>query len=605
MSSSRLPGIAVVAAAVWVATVGAQAPTDTTTRVSVATNGAQGNDHSRTWNRAISADGRFVAFTSFATNMVPGDTNGVWDVFVHDRDTGATTKVSVATDGTQANATCGFPAISADGRYVAFDSSASNLVPSDTNGTRDVFVHDRDTGATTRVSVASDGTQGNDESGIAAISADGRYIAFWSEASNLVPGDTNGEGDIFIRDRDTGATTRVSVASGGTQGDDYSSNPTMSGDGRYIAFTSGASNLVPEDTNGEADVFIHDRDTGATTRVSVASGGTQGNGGSYVPAVSGDGRYVAFYSEASNLVPGDTNNTKDVFVHDRDTGATTRVSVASNGRQGNYWSDSPAISGDGRYVGFVSSATNLVTGDTNHRPDAFIHDRDTGATTRVNVASSGAQAGRGSDEPAISSDGRSVAFSSDAGNLVPGDTNGKFDVFVRDPAWPLAVDGITPAQGGRSGGTAVTVTGKSFQKGAAVVLGGTAATAVIVVDASTITASTPAHAAGPVNVVVTNPDGGRVKLAGGFTYVPCGFALDPTSARIGLTGGFGTVAVTTTVADCAWTAQTSVPWIQVTAGARGTGNGTVTYTVAAKTGTATRSGIIRIAGKTFTVTQGS
>jgi Tol biopolymer transport system component len=339
--------------------------------VSVASDGTQGNSHSG--SPSISADGRYVAFASYASNLVPGDTNGVMDVFVHDRLTGQTTRVSVASDGTQGNGESRYPSISADGRYVAFMSYASNLVPGDTNGKADVFVHDRLTGQTTRVSVASDGTQGNGDSwGWPSISADGRYVAFESSASNLVPGDTNGRADIFVHDRLTGQTTRVSVASDGTQGNNSSVWPSISADGRYVAFMSYASNLVPGDTNGALDIFVHDRLTGQTTRVSVASDGTQGNGYSWDSSISADGRYVAFESWASNLVPGDTNGKQDIFVHDRLTGQTTRVSVASDGTEGNNNSGWPSISADGRYVAFHSDASNLVPGDTNGRADVFV-----------------------------------------------------------------------------------------------------------------------------------------------------------------------------------------------------------------------------------------
>jgi Tol biopolymer transport system component len=407
-------------------------------RVSVASDGTEGNDDS--WWPSMSADGRYVAFQSRASNLVPGDTNGTWDVFVHDRMTGQTTRVSVASDGTEGNGVSGLPSISADGRYVAFVSAASNLVPGDTNGKFDVFVHDRVTGQTTRVSVASDGTEGNDDSWWPSISADGRYVAFSSLASNLVPGDTNGTWDVFVHDRLTGQTTRVSVASDGTQGNNGSGDPSISADGRYVAFSSLASNLVPGDTNGTWDVFVHDRLTGQTTRVSVASDGTEGNGVSRrPPSISADGRYVAFYSEASNLVPGDTNELVDVFVHDRLTGQTTRVSVASDGTQGNSYSQWPSISADGRYVAFMSWASNLVPGDTNEVQDIFVHDRMTGQTTRVSVASDGTEGNGDSWLPSISADGRYVAFASEASNLVSGDTNGKRDIFVAAAVEPTAM----------------------------------------------------------------------------------------------------------------------------------------------------------------------
>jgi Tol biopolymer transport system component len=404
-----------------------------TTRVSVASEGTEGNYQS--WVASISADGRYVAFHALASNLVPGDTNNDYDVFVHDRVTGATTRVSVASDGTQANGVSSYAALSADGRYVAFNSFATNLVPGDTNNNPDIFVHDRQTGTTTRVSVASDGTEGNGASSYPSISADGRYVAFNSLSWNLVPDDTNNQNDVFVHDRLTGATTRVSVASDGAQGNNQSwIFSSISADGRYVAFYSSASNLVPADTNGMDDVFVHDRQTGATTRVSVASDGTQGNNWSIWPAISADGRYVAFQSFASNLVPADTNAKYDVFVHDCVTGTTARVSVATAGTQGNGHSGSYglSVSADGRYVAFESRASNLVPADTNGQKDVFVHDCDTGVTTRASVASDGAQGNGGSQWPSISADGRFVAFDSGATNLVPGDGNSANDVFVHD-----------------------------------------------------------------------------------------------------------------------------------------------------------------------------
>ncbi len=436
-----------------------------TERVSVASDGAQANSASAI--PTISGDGRYVAFSSDASNLVPGDTNARDDVFVHDRVTGATQRVSVASDGTQANSDSAIPAISADGRYVAFWSDASNLIPGDTNGSADVFVRDRATGTTERVSVASNGIQANSYSYYTAISGDGRYVVFSSHASNLVPGDTSAALDVFVHDRATGTTERVSVASDGTQANCDSDNypvisaiiisgnpdsdyPAISGDGRYVAFSSQACNLVPGDTNGTPDMFVHDRVTGTTERVSVASDGTQANSSSYYPAISGDGRYVVFSSSASNLVPGDLlyrdidGITNDVFVHDRVTGATELVSVASDGTQANESSFYSAISAEGRYVAFTSTASNLVPGDTNMHFDVFVHDRVTGATELVSGSSDGTQADNSSLYPAISAEGRHVAFLSYASNLVPGDTNGVSDVFVHERGGSLGVVG-TPS----------------------------------------------------------------------------------------------------------------------------------------------------------------
>ena len=282
----------------------------TTERVSVDSAGGEGNGPQGSFSADISADGRFVAFESLHINLVPGDTNNTVDVFVHDRQTDTTERVSVATDGTQGNNESRSPAISADGRFVAFESVASNLVPGDTNNQFDVFVHDRQTGIMERVSVATDGTQANSfGSLIAAVSADGRFVCFSSNASNLVPGDTNNTVDVFVHDRQTGTTERVSVDSLGNQGNMISNCGDISADGRFVVSLSGASNFVPGDTNGFQDVFVHDRQTGTIERVSVDSLGNQANDHSFSGAISADGRFVAFYSSATNLVPGDTNNT--------------------------------------------------------------------------------------------------------------------------------------------------------------------------------------------------------------------------------------------------------------------------------------------------------
>ena len=412
-----------------------------TIRVSIASDGMEGNNHS--YAPSISSDGRYVAFHSFASNLVSGDTNGTADIFVHDRATGATTRVSVDSFGTQGNNESIDPSISSDGRYVAFKGFASNLVSGDTNSTNDVFVHDRTTGATTRVSVATDGTEGNKDSYNPSLSPDGRYVAFSSYATTLVSGDTNNAVDIFVHDRTTGETTRVSVDSLGVQGNNNSFAPSISSDGVYVAFESYANNLVIGDTNGTKDVFAHDRTTNTTTIVSVDSLGGQGNSLSDTPSISSDGNYVAFHSYANNLVSGDTNGKRDIFVYDRTTGATTRVSVDSLGAEANNTSEAPSISPEGRYVAFHSSATNLVSGDTNGVRDVFAHDRTTNTTMRVSVASDGAEANNTSEAPSISSDGRYVAFESDAYNLVSGDTGPWWDVFVRGPTWNSSPTDIT------------------------------------------------------------------------------------------------------------------------------------------------------------------
>jgi Tol biopolymer transport system component len=405
-----------------------------TQRVSVDSGGAAGNYSSR--DPSVSADGRYVAFVSEADNLVPGDTNLQSDIFVHDRLSGAIERVSVDSSGNQGNTNSDTPSISADGRFVAFESYADNLVPGDTNHRRDVFVHDRLSGTTELVSVDSGGLQGDDISIAPSISADGRYVAFQSDAHNLVPGgDTNAGPDTFVHDRLSGTTERMSVDSGGVQGDGASTAPSISADGRYVAFQSSSHNLAPgADTNASPDIFVHDRLSGATERVSNDPSGAAGSGSSSAPSISADGRYVAFVSEANDLVPGDTNGQSDIFVHDRLNGTIERVSLDSGGVQANGANgfSRPPISADGRFVAFDGSSTNLVSGDTNGFFDVFVRDRSSGTTERLSVSSNGVQGDSDSSQPSISADGRYVAFDSAASNLVSGDTNQAWDVFLRD-----------------------------------------------------------------------------------------------------------------------------------------------------------------------------
>ncbi|HMB22438.1 MAG TPA: hypothetical protein VKP08_06405, partial [Anaerolineales bacterium] len=405
------------------------APGDTT-RLSVASGGVQANGAS--FLPTISADGRYVAFSSDASNLVSGDTNGEGDVFVRDRQTNAITCISLDPGGVQGNSFSYLPAISANGRYVVFSSNASNLISGDTNNTGDIFVRDLETGTTTRVSLASDGTQGDNFSYNPSISADGRYAAFVSDATTLVSGDTNNTTDVFVHDLETHATTRISVASSGTQANNGSNWASISGDGRYVAFFSSANNLVSDDTNERTDIFVHDLQMHTTTRVSLNSSGEQGNGWSYFPSISADGRYVAFLSWSSNLVDDDTNGVGDIFVRDTQTDTTTRVSLSSDGVQGNDASEYSAISADGRYVVFDSHASNLTGDDTNSSKDIFIRDTQANTTKRVSQTSNGTQGNAASYSPAISANGDFVVFESDASNLVDNDTNGVKDAFVRE-----------------------------------------------------------------------------------------------------------------------------------------------------------------------------
>ena len=308
------------------------------------------------------------------------------DVFVRDRVSATTERVSVSSGGDQANDRAEHGSISADGRYVVFISDASNLVDGDTNRSMDVFVRDRLAGTTELASLSSSGAQAHRDSYSSVISADGRFVVFASGASKLVDGDTNGRMDVFVRDRAAGTTERASVGSHGEQANDRTEEAAISADGRFVLFDSAASNLVAGDTNRKSDVFVRDRVAGTTERASVGSRGAQANGGSDQSAISADGRLVVFDSGASNLVAGDTNRSGDVFVRDRVAGTTGRASLGSRGAHAKGDSERPAISADGRFVVFDSDASNLVAGDTNRKRDVYVRDRVTGTTTLISVA---------------------------------------------------------------------------------------------------------------------------------------------------------------------------------------------------------------------------
>ncbi|WP_447962493.1 FG-GAP-like repeat-containing protein [Nitrospira sp. Ecomares 2.1] len=414
----------------------------TTTQISVDSNGVQGNFHSQ--NSAISGNGKIVAFSSLASNLVPGDTNSLLDIFVRNLETRQTTLVSVGSSGMVGNGASGSDdggvAISANGRYVAFISAATNLTPEADQPLGHVFVHDRQTGETTLVTVDSGGTPiggvPNSLLSPLAMSANGRYVAFISLLS-YVPEDTNMTMDVYVHDRESGQTTRVSGNANGIDeiGFILVGSPSLSEDGRYVAFLSSSSKLVQGDTNASFDIFVHDRNLGQTIRGSLNSQGEEGDGhtGEGSISLSADGRFVAFSSNATNLVEGDTNGVEDVFVRDLDAGTTTRVSVTSAGVEGGGGSRNPRLSADGRIVVFESDAFNLVPPEElNGVTDIFLHNRETSQTSRISMGLHNELGNNFSNSPQISGDGRFVVFESHASNLVEGDTNGDSDVFVQE-----------------------------------------------------------------------------------------------------------------------------------------------------------------------------
>ena len=404
-------------------------PQTPTKRVSVGPDGRQGNGISL--SPSLSASGFSVAFESKANNLVPRDTNRESDVFVYGMTNGRTTRVSVSTTGRQSNGESRGAKISADGRFVAFYSFASNLVPGDSNAAVDIFLHERASGTTTRISVGSDEAQANSDSLFPALSADARYVAFNSAASNLVAGDTNGWTDIFLRDRDSWHNHQDERRQQRHPRERYERQACRIRGRPVCGLHLLRLQPLPGNSNGTGDIFVRDRLAGTTSRVSISTGEAQGNGQSQEAAISATGRFVAFESEATNLVPGDTNAVFDVFIRDRDSGTTSRASVANDGSQANDHSQSLALSADGRFVAFSSSASNLVPNDTNNATDVFIRDRHTGTTRRVSLTAAGGQSNGFSLDPTLSADASLVGFASTARNLVPGDTNRKFDVFVR------------------------------------------------------------------------------------------------------------------------------------------------------------------------------
>lgn len=436
------------------------APVHAVELLSRTANGDAGNSASR--GVASDGDGSVIAFYSDSTNLVLGDSQEQRDVFVYDAATGGVERISLGRDNEPANrpshAAGGAPGISRDGNLVTFYSEATNLVDGDSNGVADVFVRIRDLGISTQfgateiVSVASDGTQANGISLYPSISADGRYVAFQSFASNLVAGDTNGAADVFVHDRDSGHTERICST---VQPDRFSYSPVISADGNSVAFASAATNLVAGDTNGVIDIFVCTRNaadsrfaTGSVRRASLSTTGQQGNRDSILPAISGSGCVVVYKSEADNLVPDDRNQDVDVFARDFGSNTTEVISASalagsplSDGSTANDGSFPPGISGSGRFVAFGSFATNMLIGDVNGFPSVYVRDRQTGAIRLVDLNDAGMQADRGTPDtpPAVSLDATRIAFVSSAANLAPpgSDRNLADDVF-------LAVNDIDP-----------------------------------------------------------------------------------------------------------------------------------------------------------------
>jgi Tol biopolymer transport system component len=364
------------------------------------------------------------------------------DIFVRDLRSHTTRRVSVDAGGHDPNGASTAPSISDDGRFVTFQSDADDLVPGDTNGVNDVFLYDMLTRSTSRISVGVGISDPTRQVGSSSVSADGSRVAFHISVGSPVT-----RTDVFVRDRVAHRTVKVSVSAIGGQADGSSIFPTISKNGRYVAFLSGAENLVPGDDNGFSDIFRRDLATHQTRLVSVDrfGGATDEDAFSGSPAISADGRYVVFHDAAGDLVPGDTNGEPDVFRRDLAEGTTVRISVTSDEEQvsgfGNFHTVRMGISDRGRFVTFSSDFSELAANDRNGQPDVFLRDVVRGTTTLVSAVPSptgpGEESPNGfSTEPSISRFGCFVAFSSSASGLTPDDKNDAVDDVFRRALFP-------------------------------------------------------------------------------------------------------------------------------------------------------------------------
>ncbi len=428
------------------------APAQVIERVSVSSAEveANGDSFSPVYD-GVSEDGRFVVFESDATNLVAADGNGLRDVFLRDRLIGTTTRVSEAWSGGDATGESRYPSISEDGRWIAFSSDAFDLVDDDTNASTDVFVFDRQSGQVSRVSMGWDGSEGNGDSRTPSISGDGRYVAFRSGATNLVSESMDVSKFIYVCDRLTGDNQLVSVTWEGAEENGGSWYPHISADGRHVAFISNSTNLVAFDDNGSNDAFMRDLDLGVTTMIGVDTDGEAGNSNTGGFGISADGRYAGIFSNATDLLPPgeDTNAAQDAFVRDLDLQVTERVSVSSSGAQADGGSGPATLDSTGRYVAFHSESSNLVDGDDNVATDIFGRDRATDITTLLTIMATGVQSDGDSTGPTLSGNGCFVVFNSVATNLVPDDTNGFQDVFVAYGPATIFADGFETGEASR------------------------------------------------------------------------------------------------------------------------------------------------------------
>lgn len=479
--------------------------------ISKSPEGDPGNGRSE--RPAVSDNGRFIVYQSTARNLVDDDTSSRSDIFLYDRFTRKTIRINLAPDKSEADDSSENAAISADGNVIAFASEASNLVANDSGGIQDIFAYNRLTGVISRVSVSSAGVAGDGTSDLPDVSGDGRYVVFQSASTNLVGNDKNEQIDIFRRDLQTGTTIRVNYNFLNEEVTDYDcTEPKISDDGQNVVFQTQAS-LSPCDDNNDYDIFHRDILAGSTTLASATYYGCISNRDSYHPSISGDGRYVSFSSDSSDLaIEDDTNSRQDVYIRDLQQETTERISLSSSNQEGDNRSVGYGgnLSQDGRYVSFSSSASNLVNDDENGRYDVFVRDRNSRQTTRESVSHYWEE-GTGdssANTAAISANGRFVVFDSSSSELAAGDTNGNWDIFVRDYLYPgPLVTRISPETGDFNGGNVLTIYGSNFAANAIVTIDGVVASSISVNGAGTqITCVIPAHAPGNVEVTVTNPN---------------------------------------------------------------------------------------------------
>lgn len=421
-------------------------------RVSVAADGSEavapvtespGHEINRAIDPTLSRNGRFVVWTDYAENLVPGDQNGVRDVFVRDLELGTTRIASLTDDDLPADGPSDQAVVSDNGRFVAFASAAKNLIPGKVPGTTHVYVRDMHLNTTRLVSATPAGNFANGYSMKPSISSDGRLVAFSSRAADITPGDSGANFDVFVRDLDEATTRLVSRSPEGASGDAPSDAPVISSSGRFVVYRSDARNIVRPDASVR-DIFVADLETGETRNAHRSVLGVDPNGYADLASISDDGNVVAFMSNSNNLVANDTNGFADVFVHRFDTGATERISVTSQGEEGNSLSWSPTVSADGRYVSFMTWATNLVPNDVNGQSDILVRDLEAKTTrlasgTATTPAAGSSEGGLGQ---LLSSDGRLVIFGGTGANLVPDDNHSR-DIYVRDMGPRLGVGGIT------------------------------------------------------------------------------------------------------------------------------------------------------------------